>query len=258
MSVAHLPSTRIYWSSTLRVTTITEAMTCNRFEEIKRFVHFNDNTKQQNRDEPGYDKLFKIRPFLEKVRERYLLVPKEEHLAVDEQIIPTKARSTLKQYNPKKPHKWGYKVFVLSGVSGFSYDFDFFSGPTNLQPYQPDLGASSNVVVKLTESVPRNQNYKVFFDNWFTGLPLLVYLSKEGILPLGTVRKNRVPDCEFPKESMMKKKGRGTIMERVARVDGVDVSVVSWYDNKIVTTVSTYVGSRPKEYRNIQQLYGRC
>ncbi|CAH1995998.1 unnamed protein product [Acanthoscelides obtectus] len=43
----------------------------------------------------------------------------------------------------------------------------------------------------------------------------------------------------------MKKKGRGTIMERVARVDGVDVSVVSWYDNKIVTTVSTYIGSRP-------------
>ncbi|XP_044765379.1 uncharacterized protein LOC123321713 [Coccinella septempunctata] len=48
------------------------------------------------------------------VKERWLLVPKEEHLAVDEQIIPTKAQSTLKQYNPKKPHK----VFVLSGVSG--------------------------------------------------------------------------------------------------------------------------------------------
>lgn len=51
-------------------------------------------------------------------------------MAVDEQIIPTKARSSLKQYNPKKPHKWGYKVFVLSGVSGFSYNFDFYSGPT--------------------------------------------------------------------------------------------------------------------------------
>lgn len=49
-------------------------------------------------------------------------------MAVDEQIIPTKARSSLKQYNPKKPHKWGYKVFVLSG--GFSYNFDFYSGPT--------------------------------------------------------------------------------------------------------------------------------
>ncbi|KAJ8945544.1 hypothetical protein NQ318_020390 [Aromia moschata] len=195
--------------------------------------------------QPGYDKLFKIRPFLEKVKERLLLVPKEEHLAVDEQIIPTKARSSIKQYNPKKPHKWGYKVFVLSGISGFSYDFDIFAGPTILKEDQPNLGASSNVVVKLIENVPRHQNYKIFFDNWFTGIPLLVYLSKEGILPLGTVRMNRVPDFQPLKESEMKKQGRGAYVEKVTTVDGVDISLVSWYDNKIVNTISTYIGSQP-------------
>ncbi|CAH1987509.1 unnamed protein product [Acanthoscelides obtectus] len=65
-------------------------------------------------------------------------------------------------------------------------------------------------------------------------------VSDEDILFKGShslgkdILKNRVPDCEFPKESMMKKKGRGTIMERVPQVDGVDVSVVSWYDNKLL------------------------
>ncbi|CAH1982931.1 unnamed protein product [Acanthoscelides obtectus] len=116
------------------IPSISRAMNCNRFEEIRRFLHFNDNTSQAPQGQPGYDKLFKIRPFLNKIRERFLLVPKEEHMAVDKQIIPTKARSSLKQYNPKKPHKWGYKVFVLSG---FSYDFDFYCGTTTLEDDQP-------------------------------------------------------------------------------------------------------------------------
>ena len=145
----------------------------------------------------------------------------------------------------KIPHKWGYKIFVLSGVSGFSYDFDFYCGPTILQGEQPDLGASSNVVVKLSETIPKNLNYKLFFDNWFTSVPLQIYLTKNGILPLGTVRMNRVPDYQFLKESDMKRQGRGAVTERVANVEGVDISVVSWYDNKIVNTMSTYVGSQP-------------
>lgn len=245
MSIIQLPSTRSYWNSSLEFGKISGAMTCNRFEEIKRYLHFNDNTLQIPHGQPGFDKLFKIRPFLQKFRERLLLVPKEEHLAVDEQIIPTKARSSLKQYNPKKPHKWGYKIFVLSGVSGFSYDFDFYCGATTLEEDVLDLGTSSNVVAKLSATIPKNQNYKLFFDNWFTSIPLLTYLTKNGILPLGTVRANRVPDLQFPKESEMKKKGRGAIIEKVANVDGIDVSVVSWYDNKIVNVVSTYVGSQP-------------
>lgn len=96
-------------------------------------------------------------------------------------------------------------------------------------------------MVKLSSTIPKNQNYKLFFDNWLTGIPLLVYVSKQGILPLGTIRSNRVPDFQFPKEAEMKKKGLGAVTEKVANIDGVDISVVSWYDNKIVNTISTYV-----------------
>lgn len=173
---------------------------------------------------------------LNRLRERLLLVPKEEFLAVDEQIIPTKARSSIKQYNPKKPHKWGFKDFVLSGVSGFSYDFEIFAG----------LGVSGNVVVRLTETVPRHVNHKIFFDNWFTSVPLEVFLQKVGILSLGTVCANRVRGCNIPKETTMKKKGRGTMEEKVATVDGVQLSVVSWFDNKIVNTLSSYAGCTPE------------
>lgn len=46
-----------------------------------------------------------------------------EKLSVDEQIVPFKGRSSMRTYNPKKPKKWGYKIFVLSGIDGLVYNF---------------------------------------------------------------------------------------------------------------------------------------
>ena len=119
-------------------------MGVNHFKEIKRFMHFNDNSVK-NVD----DKLHKLRPVIDSINERLRLVPIEECLAVDEQIIPFKGKSSLKQCNPKKRHKWGYKVFVLSGVSGFSYNSEISTGKSDniCAPGEPDIGARSNVVV---------------------------------------------------------------------------------------------------------------
>lgn len=247
MSIVQLPNARSYWNSSLRHQLISDVMSCNRWEEIKRFLHFANNNDAIAVGNPGHDKLFKIRPLLSKLREQLLKVPKEEFLAIDEQIIPTKARSSIKQYNPQKPHKWGYKAFVLSGVSGFSYDYEIFAGSqTNILPDGfPDLGVSSNVVLRLTQTVPRHINHKIFFDNWFNSVPLQIYLTKQGLLPLGTVRINRVPNSNMPKESELKKNGRGAMVEKVATIDGTKISVVSWYDNKLVNLLSTYAGSMP-------------
>lgn len=110
-SFIKLPSTRRYWNSQLGQPFVYETMPCRRWEEIQRCLHFADNDKFERFGQPGHDKLFKVRPLLNNIRERLLLIPKEEHLAVDEQIIPTKCRHHLKQYNPKKPHKWGFCYF---------------------------------------------------------------------------------------------------------------------------------------------------
>ncbi|KAF2886360.1 hypothetical protein ILUMI_19812 [Ignelater luminosus] len=116
MSIVQLPSTRNYRNLNLNRRLVSEVMSCNQWKEIKHFLHFKNNDNFVNRNNEGHDKLFKIRPLLTKIRERLLSVPNEEYLAVDKQMIPTKAQSTLKQYNPEKPHKWGYKTFVLSGM----------------------------------------------------------------------------------------------------------------------------------------------
>lgn len=61
----------------------------------------------------------------------------KESLFVDEQICATEARHQLKQYIPKKPHKYGFKLFVLAGVSGFAYNFEFYTGAKKTQSVFP-------------------------------------------------------------------------------------------------------------------------
>ncbi|GBP32949.1 hypothetical protein EVAR_20129_1 [Eumeta japonica] len=162
----------------------------------------------------GHDKLFKIRPVLDEIRERLLLVPKKNFLQwMSKSFQPnvvTKLSSIILQNLIN-----GVQNQVLSGVSGFSYDFDIFAGEQSdsFPSDAPNLGVSSNVVTRLTSTVPKHQNYKICFDNWFNSPNLQVYLFQNGLLPLGTVRLNRVPNSDMPTEKELKKNGRGSMVE---------------------------------------------
>lgn len=248
MSCVKLPQSRLYWSSDVGQETIKRAFTCNRWEEIKTCLHFNRNEDMHPRGHPEFDKQFKIRPVLEMIRQKFRAIPKEEHISMDEQIMPTKARTSLKQYNPAKPHKWGYKLWALCGQSGFNYDFELYGGkesyPQRL-PGEPDLGACANTVVRLARTIPRNLNHKLYFDNYFSTLQLLSYLQKEGIPSIGTVRIVRVKNHNMIPPKEFAKTARGTVQERVAKIDGTKLSLVQWNDNRIVTTISSFVGKDP-------------
>jgi hypothetical protein len=242
MSLVRLANSRSYWSSQFRVDPVASTMPVNKFEEMKRFLHFSDNSNADTND-----KLNKIRPFIDLLRARFLKISMEEHLSLDEQMVPFKGRSTIKQYNPRKPHKWGYKVFVLSGVSGFAYDFECYTGKQDntMLDGEKDCGASGNVVIRLARSIPSNVRHKLYFDNYFNCPELQIVLAHRGILSLGTVRSNRVSQCTLASDAELKKRGRGSHVEKVAVVDNVELSAVKWYDNRAVTFLSTLVGSQP-------------
>ncbi|KAL0861589.1 hypothetical protein ABMA27_009088 [Loxostege sticticalis] len=218
MSLAPLPNIRMYWAPELGIPLIMETMPLNHFKKICQFLHFNDNTTQPT-------------PMLETLKKKCQSISKREALSVDEQMCATKAANFLRQYLPNKPHKWGYKLLVLCDDRGFAYDFEIYSGMENdpelRHPDEPDLGASSNIVVRLARSVPNNQQYKLFFDNYYTSPELISYLAKHGIQSLGTVNKGRFSE------------------EWVANVDGTDIVTVMWYDNKPVVLSSFFVGQEP-------------
>lgn len=247
MSLIQLPRVTKHWSPVLGTPLIQETMTLNKFEKIRQTLHFNDNSKDLPRSSADCDRLYKIRPVVNSLNAAFSKVPLEEHLCVDEQMCSTKARNALKRYNPNKPHKWGYKVFVLSGKSGFAYNTEVETGKENkVLQGEPDLGASSNVVVRLARIIPRHQKFKIYFDNYFTSLRLMEYLAKGGILSLGTIRRNRIPDCKLTSEKLMQKKERGYSEEYVADVNGIDVTTVAWKDNRIVNLASTFAGQSPE------------
>lgn len=246
-SLVHMPNLRSFWSKDLRFAPVADVMPVNVFEKIRRFIHFANNETFIPRDQPGHDRLHKIRPLVDFFNNKFSSVPLEQHLSIDEQMCSTKVRHYMKQYMPMKPHKWGFKFFVMSGVSGFAYKFEIYTGQdkNDLPANQPNLGVTSNLVLRLANIIPRQQNYVLYHDNYYTALPLMVHLAKEGIYSLGTIRRNRIPNNKLPTEATLKKAARGTSHEFVATIDGVDVSSVIWKDNKYVTLASSFAGRNP-------------
>lgn len=114
-------------------------------------------------------------------------------------------------------------------------------------PTVPDLGASSNIVLQLSQIIPSNCNHYLFFDNWFTSLPLLRHLATRKIWCCGTVRQARLPGIKKGKhdERELMKKGRGAYEELKSTKDGIEITYVKWYDNKIVNLVSTFAKALP-------------
>ena len=119
----------MFWETSTRYEPVASVVSRNRFKELKKNLHFVNNETVPQRDEPAKDKLFKIRPLFEMLRQNCLKVPPEENNSVDEQIIPFKGRSSLRRYLPKKPEKWGFKVFSRNGSSGICYDFELDGAP---------------------------------------------------------------------------------------------------------------------------------
>lgn len=239
--IIQMPSYRMFWGGSTRYPLIADVMSRNRFDSMRTYIHINDNTNTPNANDPNHDKLFKVRPLIDKVRENFKKIEVEEKLCVDEMVIPFKGRSVMKQYNKNKPHKWGLKVFGLASKSGMVHDFEIYVGKGTVPVER--LGISGDIVLRLTEVVPRNQNYKVYIDNWFTSHALLCEMKRLGILVTGTVKENRIGRCPFISTKDLMKQERGTYDIKVDKEN--KIVACKWFDNKVVCLASTHVAEEP-------------
>lgn len=217
MGVVVMPSYKDYLKTSYRYPKIADVMPIKRYKQIRRFIHFTDNTQAVETD-----RSYKIRPLLDRVRAQCLLVKKERAFSIDEMIIPYKGKKagSRRQYNPNKPHKWGFKNLVLAGVSGMIYDFMLYAGDDTFkgiqfEPEEEYPGVGAKTVLALCKSI-KNCPCIVYFDNQFTSL-VLVYLLRHyyGIFRLGTIRKNRMQGANsfLLSEKALQKKGRGAYLQ---------------------------------------------
>ena len=117
MGLLHLPQVRDYWSTNEILATpwFPSIMSRDRFFKILRYLHLVDSSKQKKREEEGYDILYKVRLLIDHLG---AVFPKyyqpSRQLSIDEMMIGTRCRVSFLQYIPKKPTRFGIKVWVLA------------------------------------------------------------------------------------------------------------------------------------------------
>ena len=51
-----------------------------------------------------------------------------QNVSVDERMVKSKARCHLVQYMKNKPVKWGFKYLVIADTTGYTANFDLYTG----------------------------------------------------------------------------------------------------------------------------------
>ena len=244
-SIIKMPSYALYWAAETRYAPVADIMSINRYKKLRQYLHVSNNTFAKNDENKG-NRLYKIQPVLDHVRDNCLKIEPEIENSIDQQIIPAKTKySGIRQYNPKKPVKWGFKNFVRAGKSDMMYDFFLYAGASTTS----EKCTGEYVVLRLSEALPKNQNFKLFFDNWFFTLALCIKLKKMGMLTTATLRVDRLKGCPVPKDKDLMKEGRGSSSYRCDTNSGI--TVLKWYDNKCVQMCSTY--SSPSEISTVSR-----
>ena len=77
MAIVRMSQYEMYWSPEFLYDKTRSAMTLERYKLIKRFIHANDNTKKTNPENVN-DKLFKVRPFLNVIRDNSIKAELEQ------------------------------------------------------------------------------------------------------------------------------------------------------------------------------------
>ncbi|XP_054168430.1 piggyBac transposable element-derived protein 4-like [Oppia nitens] len=248
MGLKQIPNERKHWSSDSLYCTelIKNSMTLTRYLTIKRCLHFHSQTNETN--ECNNDPLYRVRVLLNhlpKVSQE--LYQPNKQLTVDESLVGFDGRFSEKQHMPNKAHKQGIKFYVCcESETGYMYNWHCHSSTDKGLP-----NFTEKIVLKLLQPIDEMSGHEVYTDNFYTSISLANSLIERGIGLTGTVRLNRhgLPiqfKKPFIKSEMLSKKNRGPRYMRSGKT-----TIVQWYDNKLVTAISTHIpkGESEKELK---------
>jgi DNA excision repair protein ERCC-6 len=170
----------------------------------------------------------------------------QQNLSIDESMIPYYGRHGAKQFIRGKPVRFGFKMWVLATPLGYAVQFEPYQGARGRQAATcPGLGMGGSVVIDLVSEIQGEDAFHLTFDNLFTSLKLVDYLSSKNIACTGTIRANRIEDCPLRPVKDMGKTPRGTYDYYTDTNNAF--TVVRWNDNNVVNVVSNKVGVNPTQ-----------
>lgn len=209
-------------------------MTYSCFNHIHSNFHLVDNSTLPPKDTIAY-KTARIAPLLHTLKDRCLTVykAKTRQLSVDEGSMGWKGNSSMRQYNPNKPHKYHVKSYKLVETStGYL---------SNIILHDTTSRTVDEVVLTLLDESPYNKHegYAVFTDRFYTSPDLFWHLrTVDGYDATGTCMSNR---HQFPPELKCAKgkSKKGEVHSYIATHGNDNLVAMRWRDAKDVFMLST-------------------
>lgn len=150
-------------------------------------------------------------------------------------------RHACKQFIRGKPIRFGYKIWCLNTSSGYLVNFDIYQGRNQRGNcvYEEKFGKCAAPIIQILDELPENKSslpFKIYFDNLFTNMNLLIYLKEKGNGATGTFRENRIrKDCLLKNSKETKKLSRGSYEQQLCTEN---IIIVKWVDNSVVSIAS--------------------
>ncbi|KAG8012101.1 PiggyBac transposable element-derived protein 4 [Nibea albiflora] len=161
-----------------------------RFEKLTQYLQLCDRESEPVRGERGYDALFKVRPLLDVVENTmWDAYTPNRCLTVDKCAIVMKGRFSPTQYMPSKPLRKGLTVWMLcDSRSGYCHRAKIYVGKPDEDEAAASLGY--RVVTSLVRGL-EGQYHHLFMDSFFTSVPLLQRLLRDGLYACGPTQPGR-------------------------------------------------------------------
>uniref|UniRef100_A0A9J7X7T1 PiggyBac transposable element-derived protein domain-containing protein n=1 Tax=Cyprinus carpio carpio TaxID=630221 RepID=A0A9J7X7T1_CYPCA len=161
-------------------------MPLKKFKQLTRILRFDDKMSRDERREQ--DKLAPIREMWEDwVKRLPLMYRPDTNITVDESLVGFRGRCPFKQYMPKKPAKYGIKIWAACDAnSSYCLNMQVYTGKPPGVPHERNLGR--RIVLEMMDGF---QGHIVICDNFFTSYALGIELLNKKMRMIGTIRRNK-------------------------------------------------------------------
>lgn len=225
------PRLFMYWKAGTKLGLISDVMSRDRFLTIRNALHVieTDSPPDHEKENP----LWKVQPMINKVKDTCNRLERSPGFyAIDKKIIPFSGRCKLRQ--TVKHKVVGLKNFVLTTSEGLILDFAIYKDAKFFE--ETNLGLGPAIILHLAKSIPSGSC--VYFDRYFTTVPLIEEMEKLNLHATGTIMQNQISNqttIKFNKDFNM---DCGESQQFVCE----PVTVVKWKDNKSVIIASNCTG----------------
>ncbi|KAL1232967.1 PiggyBac transposable element-derived protein [Trichinella spiralis] len=183
---SHGEATKSLWNTENGRPVFPSVMPVNNFKRISRTIQFDDREKRSHRRK--IDPSAAIRDVWDDwVARLQMMYNSGAYVTVDERLIPLKGRCPFRQYMPKKPAKYGIKVWTLcEAKASYAWNMQIYTGKRASGIRGKNQGM--RVVLDLTAGLKGNNS---ICDHFFTSHELTMQLLKKKLTILGTIKKNK-------------------------------------------------------------------